>query len=93
VSGVIIFLCYFFLTFSSKLYSTELATTPIMVVMNKIDLQPHISEEQLIKELNLDYIVDNPWLIISCSALKVINIEKIMQWLIDQADKVFNHVL
>ena len=55
--------------------------------MNKIDLQPHISEEQLIKELNLDYIVDNPWLVIPCSALRVINIEKIMQWLIEQADK------
>lgn len=44
--------------------------------MNKIDLEPHISEEQLIKELNLDYIVDNPWLVIPCSALRVINIEK-----------------
>ena len=65
----------------------ELATTPILVVMNKIDLEPHISEEQLIKELNLDYIVDNPWLVIPCSALRVINVEKIMQWLIDHADK------
>lgn len=65
----------------------ELATTPILVVMNKIDLTPHVSEEQLVKELNLDYIVDNPWLVIPCSALRVINVEKIMQWLIEQADK------
>lgn len=55
--------------------------------MNKIDLTPHVSEEQLVKELNLDYVIDNPWLVIPCSALRVINVEKIMQWLIDQADK------
>jgi Arf/Sar family protein len=34
----------------------------------------------------LDYIVDNPWVVIPCSALKVINVEEIIQWLIKQAD-------
>lgn len=38
-------------------------------------------------ELNLDYIVDNPWMIIPCSALKTINVEEIIQWLIKEADK------
>lgn len=105
----------------------ELATTPLLVVANKIDLEPHASEQVLIKgntllkliqfnwlifylisclrscanthtlslssnissflELNLDYIVDNPWIVIPCSALKTINVDEIVSWLIKQADK------
>ena len=64
----------------------ELATTALLVVANKIDLEPHATETVLIKELNLDYIIDNPWIIIPCSALKTINIGEIVQWLIKQAD-------
>jgi len=64
----------------------ELATTPLLVVSNKIDLEPHASEQVLIKELNLDYISDNPWIIIPCSALKVINIDNIVSLLVNQAD-------
>lgn len=91
----------------------ELAKTAVLVVANKIDLEPHASEPLLIRgsdiyghmalitpslthfsfssltstELNLDYIVDNPWMIIPCSALKTINVEEIIQWLIKEADK------
>jgi len=65
----------------------ELATTALLVVSNKIDLEPHATEQMLIKELNLDYIVDNPWIIIPCSALKVVNVDQVIQWLIGQADK------
>lgn len=38
----------------------DLATTPILVCSNKVDLEPHISEHELIKSLNLDYLIDNP---------------------------------
>lgn len=91
----------------------ELAKTAVLVVSNKIDLEPHASEPLLIRgnliyyyfsyeiynfeilsifiifllELNLDYIVDNPWMIIPCSALKTVNIDAIIQWLIKEADK------
>lgn len=61
---------------------SDLATTPILVLANKIDLQPHLSEPQIIEGLNLDYIVDNPWLVIPCSALRSINIERVLEWLI-----------
>mmetsp|Transcript_12391 Transcript_12391/g.11225 ORF Transcript_12391/g.11225 Transcript_12391/m.11225 type:complete len:183 (+) Transcript_12391:59-607(+) len=64
----------------------DLTSTPLLVVANKIDLDPHASESVLIKELNLDYIIDNPWVVIPCSALKTINIDEIIQWLIKQAD-------
>ena len=64
----------------------ELQTTPLLVVANKIDLTPHASEKELINALNLDYIVDNPWIIIPCSALRNTNVDEIIQWLIRQAD-------
>ena len=64
----------------------DLATTPLLVVANKVDLQPHASEATLIKELNLDYILDNPWVVVPCSALKTINIDEIVQWLIRQSN-------
>lgn len=86
----------------------ELARTALLVVANKIDLEPHASEPLLIRgkpsalafeiactnthiadllELNLDYIVDNPWMIIPCSALKTINVNEVIQWLIKHADQ------
>lgn len=64
----------------------DLYSTPLLIVANKIDLDPHATEAVLIKELNLDYIVDNPWLVVPCSALKTINVDEIVQWLIKQAD-------
>lgn len=62
----------------------ELATTPVLVVSNKIDLDPHISEGDLIRDLNLDYITENPWIVIPISALKVVNVDQVLQWLIRQ---------
>ncbi|CAM9515234.1 unnamed protein product [Heterosigma akashiwo] len=61
-----------------------LATTPILILANKIDLEPHISEAELIRELNLDYIVDNPWIVIPVSALRVVNIDQVVAWLLKQ---------
>ncbi|RHY15343.1 hypothetical protein DYB37_006968 [Aphanomyces astaci] len=69
------------------LENRELATTPLLVLANKIDLEPHISEPELIRELNLDYIVDNPWLVIPISALRLVNIDQVIQWLMKQSGK------
>lgn len=49
----------------------ELASTPLLVLANKVDLDPHMSEDQVIRELNLDYVTANPWILIPISALKV----------------------
>lgn len=38
-------------------------------------------------ELNLDYITENPWVVIPCSALKNINIDKVVDWLVDHGNK------
>ena len=67
------------------LENKELATTPLMIVANKIDLDPHASEQTLIRELNLDYITDNAWIIVPCSALKTINVDEVVQWLISKS--------
>lgn len=63
----------------------ELATTPILVLANKIDLEPHCSEAEMIRELNLDYIVDSPWVVIPISALKSVNIDQVLGWLTKQS--------
>ncbi|CAN0419923.1 unnamed protein product [Discosporangium mesarthrocarpum] len=63
----------------------ELASTPLLVLANKVDLEPHMPEDQVIRELNLDYITANPWIVIPISALKVINIDQVLQWLINQS--------
>ena len=60
------------------------STVRKVLVANKIDLDPHISEPDLIRELNLDYITENPWIVIPVSALKVINIDQVLSWLIKQ---------
>ena len=78
---IVVCLLVFVLLFS------ELATTPLLVLANKIDLEPHISEPELIRELNLDYIVDNPWLVIPISALRLVNIDQVIQWLMKQSGK------
>jgi Arf/Sar family protein len=38
-----------------------------------------------VPELNLDYIVDNPWLVIPISGLRQINIDQVIDWLVKQA--------
>jgi translation initiation factor 2 gamma subunit (eIF-2gamma) len=48
--------------------------------------QPHASEQTLIRELNLDYISENAWIIIPCSALKTINVDEVVQWLINKSN-------
>jgi len=54
------------------------------VLANKIDLHPHVSEPELIRELNLDYVSENPWIVIPVSALKNLNIDQVISWLVKQ---------
>mmetsp|Transcript_3520 Transcript_3520/g.9041 ORF Transcript_3520/g.9041 Transcript_3520/m.9041 type:complete len:88 (-) Transcript_3520:392-655(-) len=65
----------------------ELASIPLLVLANKIDLFPHLNEPELIRDLNLDYITENPWIVIPVSALKVTNIDQVVSWLIKQSSQ------
>ncbi len=40
-----------------------------------------MTESEIIKELNLDYVYSNPWAVIPISALKGTNFEKVIEWL------------
>jgi Arf/Sar family protein len=60
----------------------ELHGIPILILANKIDIEPHLTEPEIIQGMNLDYIMDNPWVIISISALRGTNIERVVEWLI-----------
>ena len=46
-----------------------------------------MSESEIIKELNLDYVYSNPWAVISISALKGQNFEKVLEWLNSKSEK------
>lgn len=60
---------------------------PLLVLANKIDLGPKISEQELIRGLNLDYVVDNPWVVIPISAKNGANIDKALDFLIKASKK------
>ncbi|KAH9259399.1 hypothetical protein BASA81_002442 [Batrachochytrium salamandrivorans] len=61
-----------------------LGKTPLMICANKIDIDPHASEAELISALNLDYITEQPWIVFPVSAMRGTNMDKVMTWLINQ---------
>lgn len=40
-----------------------------------------MSEVEIIRELNLDYVYSNPWAVLQLSALKGTNMEQVIEWL------------
>jgi Arf/Sar family protein len=65
----------------------EIIGIPILVLANKIDKDPHMTETEIIKGLNLDYISDTPWVVIPVSALYGTNFEQVIDWLLKQSKK------
>jgi len=55
---------------------------PLLLLGNKNDLENHLTEEELIKELELDTIDDREVGIYSISAKNNINIDKVLDWLV-----------
>lgn len=45
------------------------------------------STTQLIRELNLDYVTENPWVVIPISAMRTTNVDQVVQWIIRQQAK------
>lgn len=58
---------------------------PVLILSNKIDIDPHMSESEIIKELNLDYVYSNQWAVVNISALKGTNFEEAITWLDKQS--------
>eukprot|EP00163_Fabomonas_tropica_P033044 TRINITY_DN852_c0_g1_i1.p1 TRINITY_DN852_c0_g1~~TRINITY_DN852_c0_g1_i1.p1 ORF type:complete len:179 (+),score=34.16 TRINITY_DN852_c0_g1_i1:243-779(+) len=67
------------------LENPELEKTPLLVVSNKIDLEPHYTKPELVTELNLDYITEAHWTVTEISALKRTNITEVIMWLTKQS--------
>ncbi|CAK62720.1 unnamed protein product (macronuclear) [Paramecium tetraurelia] len=65
----------------------SLRNIPILIIGNKIDVNPHLNEKQLIEGLNLDYITSNGWAVAMCSALTGNNITQVVDWLITKSKK------
>lgn len=79
----------------------ELNGIPLLVIGNKIDIKPHLTESEIITGnkfetcvfltyynclgLNLDYITTNVWAVMMVSALKGTNIQDVVDWLVKKS--------
>jgi Arf/Sar family protein len=63
----------------------ELARIPLLILVNKVDLGSRISEAEAIKGLNLDYISENPWVVMPLSAKCGTNVNEALEFLIKHA--------
>lgn len=63
----------------------SLADLPLLVCLNKIDIEPHMSKEDCITHLQLGRVTSNPWVVVPISALQQINIEEVVDWLVENA--------
>ena len=57
---------------------------PVLIVLNKIDLDQKYTKTEISKHLNLDYLNDNPWAVVPISALRGTNIVEVVDWLVIQ---------
>ncbi len=62
----------------------SIGSTPMLVCANKIDLHPHVGESELIDKLQLNYVMETPWMVLPISALQCTNIEQVVEWLTSQ---------
>jgi ADP-ribosylation factor-like protein 8 len=66
------------------LEDTSLDGIPVLILLNKIDLEPRFTKTEIINLLNLDYIdaKRNPWAVIPISAMAQTNIVDVVDWLL-----------
>jgi len=62
----------------------SIGTTPLLVLANKIDIPEHAGEQELIEKLQLNYVLETPWMVLPISALHVTNIDQVVEWLTSQ---------
>eukprot|EP00699_Malawimonas_sp_californiana_P001495 EC715660.1.p1 GENE.EC715660.1~~EC715660.1.p1 ORF type:complete len:185 (+),score=21.20 EC715660.1:52-606(+) len=72
---------------NTLLEEESLRRLPLLVVANKIDLEPHLSKAELIRTLNLDYISEVPWTVVAISARLQTNLVDVLQWLVAQSKR------
>ncbi|KAL9646421.1 hypothetical protein ABK040_006419 [Willaertia magna] len=62
---------------------------PVLIILNKIDLERRFTKDEIVKHMNLDYIDQkrNPWCVLPISALHKTNITDVIDWLLKQSEK------
>lgn len=63
----------------------SIGSTPLLVLANKIDIVPHVGESELIERLQLNYVMETPWMVLPISALNCTNVDQVVEWLTSQA--------
>jgi ADP-ribosylation factor-like protein 8 len=66
----------------------SIGATPLLVLANKIDLPEHVGESELIEELQLNYVMETPWMVLPISALQCTNMDQVVEWLTQQGMSV-----
>ena len=61
---------------------------PILVLANKQDLPDTMSDIDIVKGMNLDYIVENKWAIMPISAKTGANLDKVVEWLLETSKEI-----
>jgi ADP-ribosylation factor-like protein 8 len=59
----------------------EIAKLPLLILANKIDLGPKISQQDLIIGLNLDYITETEWMMMPVSAKTGVGIDRVSRYI------------
>ena len=62
----------------------SIGTTPLLILANKIDIPEHAGEQEIIEKLQLNYVIETPWMVLPISALHTTNIDQVVEWLTSQ---------
>jgi len=54
---------------------------PLLIALNKIDLTPRMTKEEIIETLQLEYATENPWAVVEISATSRQNISEVVDWI------------
>jgi small GTP-binding protein len=69
-----------------NLYDTK--NLPLLFLVNKIDLKPEISKEELIKYFELDKIKDRKWDLHLLSVEKNLGVNTSINWIMEQVEEI-----
>ncbi|KAL8828514.1 MAG: hypothetical protein Q9170_006567 [Blastenia crenularia] len=67
------------------LLEERLMGASLLVLSNKTDIQGSMSDDKIRKALALDAITTHKWIIIQCSAITGFNLEKGINWVVEDA--------
>jgi Arf/Sar family protein len=65
----------------------NLEGVPLVIVLNKADVEPHISKVDAVKRLNLDYVTEQKWALMEVSAVRRTNLTELVDWLVHHSKK------